>query len=118
MAEKRMFARKIVETDQFLTLSAKAQVLYFHLCLNADDEGFVNNAATIVMPMCNCDDDVLAELIQTGYVLQVYPSIMVITHWYINNNIPKDRFHSSIVPNWKSRLDLVDKIYRIKGGIK
>ena len=118
MAEKRMFARKIVESDDFLALSPKAQMLYFHLNLaGADDEGFVNNARS-VMAMCGCGEDELDELIRTGYVLQVYPTVLAITHWHINNNVPKDRFHSTIIPNWKERLDLVDKIYRYKGGIR
>lgn len=117
MAEKRMFAKKIVESDDFLALSPKAQMLYFHLNLNADDEGFLSNTKAI-MNMVGCGEDELDELIRTGYVLQVYPTVLVITHWHINNNVPKDRFHSTIIPNWKERLDLVDKIYRYKGGIR
>lgn len=116
MADKRMFNRKVIESDLFLSLSYKAQTLYFHLSMNADDEGFINNAKSI-MAMCGCDDDDLEDLIATGYLLQVYPTVLVIRHWYLNNNIPKDRFHSTIIPNWKTRLELVDKVYEVKAHI-
>ena len=43
MAEKRMFARKIIDSDAFLEMPLSAQALYFHLNMRADDDGFVNN---------------------------------------------------------------------------
>ena len=47
MAEKRMFSRELVESDQFLELPLSAQGLYMHICMEADDDGFVNNANRI-----------------------------------------------------------------------
>ena len=41
MAEKRMFAKCVVEGARFLKMPASSQSLYFHLCLNADDDGVV-----------------------------------------------------------------------------
>ena len=41
MAEKRMFSAKIIESDAFLDIPATAQMLYFHICMNTDDDGFV-----------------------------------------------------------------------------
>ena len=41
MAERRMFTQKITESDAFLDMPLSAQALYFHLCMNADDDGFV-----------------------------------------------------------------------------
>ena len=43
MAERRMFARTIVESDAFLDMPLSAQSLYVHLVMNADDWGVVNN---------------------------------------------------------------------------
>ena len=40
MAEKRMFAKSITESDDFLSMSKDAQCLYYHLCMYADDDGF------------------------------------------------------------------------------
>ena len=42
MAEKRMFSRKIVESDAFLDMPTSAQALYLHLGMEADDDGVVN----------------------------------------------------------------------------
>ena len=44
MAERRMFTAKIVESDDFTEMPFSAQCLYFHLNMNADDDGFLNNA--------------------------------------------------------------------------
>lgn len=40
MAEKRMFSTKIINSDPFKEMPLSAQALYFHLGMNADDEGF------------------------------------------------------------------------------
>ena len=44
MAARRMFAFAITSSDAFLDMPLSAQALYFHLCLSADDDGFVNCA--------------------------------------------------------------------------
>ncbi|NCB72482.1 MAG: DNA replication protein DnaD, partial [Clostridia bacterium] len=37
MAERRMFAMTIIDSDAFLDMPLSAQALYFHLCMRADD---------------------------------------------------------------------------------
>ena len=44
MAERRMFAKTIIDSDAFLNMPLSAQALYFHLSMRADDDGFINNA--------------------------------------------------------------------------
>ena len=44
MAQRRMFSRKITETDRFLEMPLSSQALYFHLNMGADDEGFIDKA--------------------------------------------------------------------------
>ena len=39
MAQKRMFDKSILETDNFLNISLTAKALYFLLGMEADDEG-------------------------------------------------------------------------------
>lgn len=56
MAERRMFAKKITESDAFLDMPSSTQMLYFHLSMNADDDGFVNNPKKI-QRMCGASDD-------------------------------------------------------------
>ena len=105
-----------MESDEFMNLSREAQILYVFLNLNADDEGFVNNAKR-VMAFCDCEEKDLDELIYSGYVIRIFPTVLVITHWHLHNNVPKDKFRSTIIENWQSQLDLVDKVYRPKGRI-
>ena len=47
MAERRMFAKVIVDSDAFLDMPLSTQALYFHLSMRADDDGFLNNARKI-----------------------------------------------------------------------
>ena len=38
MAKKRMLSIDVIESDEFCSLPASAQCLYFHLCMNADND--------------------------------------------------------------------------------
>ena len=48
MAEKRMFTQKIVESDDFLEMPFSTRCLYFHLNMNADDDGFLNSSGKVI----------------------------------------------------------------------
>ena len=41
MADRRMFSRRIINSAKFLKMPVSTQCLYFHLGLNADDDGIV-----------------------------------------------------------------------------
>ena len=43
MATKRMFSKDIVGSDAFQDMPHSSQLLYFHLGMEADDDGFVGN---------------------------------------------------------------------------
>ena len=43
MAERRMFAKKIIDSAAFLDMPLSTHSLYFHLSMRADDEGCINN---------------------------------------------------------------------------
>ena len=57
MAQKRMFDKAITNSDEFLELPDSTQVLYFHLSMNADDDGFVNNWKSIMKMTGTKEDD-------------------------------------------------------------
>ena len=57
MAERRMFAKTIIDSDAFLDLPLSSQALYFHLSMRADDEGFINNPKKIQRMIGASDDD-------------------------------------------------------------
>lgn len=91
MAQKRMFDKSITNDDSFLEMSIGSQVLYFHLSMNADDDGFVNNWKSI-MKMVGAKEDDLKVLIAKSYVIPFETGVIVIKHWKINNYLRNDRY--------------------------
>lgn len=91
MAEKRMFAKTIVLSDEFLDMPATSRCLYFTLSMLADDDGFVNNPKSI-MRQCSATQDDLAILLTKRFVLGFDDGVLVIKHWRINNYLRADRY--------------------------
>lgn len=113
MAERRMFSKTIINSDLFLDLPSSAQNLYFHLSLNADDEGFVNSPKNI-MKYVNSQTEDIELLIENGFVNKFDSGIVVIIHWNLHNYIQKDRFKATIYQKEKQQLVLVGKKYVMK----
>lgn len=91
MAERRMFSKKIVCSDSFLDLSMDAQLLYFHLGMAADDDGFVSNPKAVTR-LCGASSDSLNELTDKRFILKFEESnVVLVKHWLINNQLRKDR---------------------------
>ena len=90
MAERRMFAKSIIDSDAFLDMPLSTQALYFHLCMRADDEGFVNNPKKI-QRMVGCSDDDARLLIAKSFIIPFDSGVVVIKHWRIHNYIRGDR---------------------------
>lgn len=90
MAEKRMFAKTIIDSDLFLDMPVTAQLLYFHLCMRADDDGFINNPKRIMRDV-RCSDDDMKVLVAKDFVIPFESGVIVIKHWRLHNYIRKDR---------------------------
>nr|DAP28096.1 MAG TPA: hypothetical protein [Caudoviricetes sp.] len=90
MAERRMFARTIVESDAFLDMPLSAQALYLHLGMSADDWGFVNNMRSI-RRMCGASEDDLRLLVAKKFLLAFDSGAAVIKSWWVNNYVKSDR---------------------------
>ena len=91
MPEKRMFTKKITESDAFLEMPLSTQCLYFHLNMNADDDGFVNNPRRCVK-LIGANDDDLKLLIAKAFVLAFESGVVVIKHWWMHNTLRNDRY--------------------------
>lgn len=89
-----MFSLKIVDTDMFLDMSKDAQLLYFHLSMRADDEGFVSNPRKIMRMIGSSDDDIKLLVIK-NFIIPFDSGICVIKDWKIHNYIQKDRFEDT-----------------------
>lgn len=105
MAERRMFTQKITESDAFLEMPMSAQALYFHLCMNADDDGFVKNPKRINRMMGGNDDD-LKILIMKVFLIPYDSGVVVIKHWRMHNLLRQDRYKPSEYVEEKSMLFL------------
>ena len=105
MAEKRMLSKKVLDTDAFLDMPLSAQALYFHLVINADDEGFVGNPKRIRDYIGAAESD-LDLLIEKRFVLMLKSSVAVIRHWKIHNTLRRDRSHPTVFTEEKSQLIL------------
>ena len=105
MAERRMFAKTIIDSDVFLDMPHSTQLLYFHLAMRADDDGFINNPKNI-MRMIGCKDDDIAVLITKKFIIPFESGIVVIKHWKIHNYIAKDRYKETKYIEEKSLLQL------------
>ena len=100
-----MFSLDIVDSDAFLDMPITSQVLYFHLAMHADDEGFIGNPKRI-MKMISVQDDDMKILKAKRFVLTFENGVIVIKHWLIHNTIRMDRFRPTTYQKEKQRLFL------------
>jgi hypothetical protein len=107
MATKRMFTPKITESDSFLDMPATSQNLYFHLCMNADDDGFVGNPKRIERMIGSSPDD-NRILYSKGFTIPFESGIIVIKHWRMHNVLRKDRYNETAYLDEKKQLYLKD----------
>lgn len=115
MAERRMFAKTIIDSDAFLEMPITAQLLYFHLAMRADDDGFINKPKAILR-MCGCKDDDMKMLFFKKFVIPFESGVVVIKHWKIHNYIRKDTYTETKYKEEKSSLELDENsAYRLSG---
>ncbi len=105
MAERRMFSKTIVDSDAFLDMPQSTQVLYFHLSMRADDDGFINNPKKI-QRMVGASDDDLKLLIAKNFIIPFESGVVVIKHWRLHNYIQKDRYKPTLYKAEMARLTL------------
>ena len=106
MAERRMFTKKITESDAFSELPATTQALYFHLCMSADDDGF-SNQIRMAMFNAHADRKDLDTLIEKKFVIFFEDrGVAVVKHWKMHNYIQKDRYNETKYLEEKARLIL------------
>lgn len=114
MAERRMIAKSIVFSDDFLDMPLSSRCLYFTFLSVADDDGFINNPKSIIR-QCGASNDDLRLLIAKSYIIPFESGVIVIKHWKIHNYIQADRCKPTLYQEEKDRLiTLKDKSYELK----
>ena len=86
-----MFSKDITTSDAFREMPTSSQALYFHLGMEADDDGFLDNYKGL-MRAVNATDDDLRILIAKRFLILFPSKVVVVKHWLINNTIRKDRY--------------------------
>ena len=118
MAERRMFAKTIIDSDAFLDMPLSAQCLYFHLSMRGDDDGFINNPKKI-QRMIGASDDDLKLLIAKNFIIPFESGIVVIKHWKIHNYIRGDRKKETVYPDEMALLTTKENgSYTLVGNVK
>ena len=94
MAQRRMFNKQITNSDDFLEMPLSSQCLYFHLSMNADDDGFINNWKSIIK-LTGAKEDDLKVLVAKQYIIPFESGVLIIKHWRLNNYLRRDRYTES-----------------------
>jgi hypothetical protein len=109
MANRRMFNKEIVNSDAFSSMPISSQALYFHLGMEADDDGFINNPLRVVRTI-NVSADDLKVLQAKRFIIDFNTGIIVIKHWRKNNQIRTDRYKET------NYLEEASQLYVKKDG--
>ena len=123
-----MMTKTITNSARFIKMPKDSQALYFHLCMNADDDGIVE--AFSIMKQIDSGEDNLRVLSAKNFVKILNEDLVTyITDWNEHNTIRADRKINSIyqkllvqllpeaqIINPKPRSDVKDNSNRLEGG--
>lgn len=102
-----MFSKEITTSDLFVDMPASTQLLYFHLGMEADDEGFIGNARMLGRAYGASNDDI--KLLQAkGFIIVFESGVTVVKDWNVNNKLRKDRFKPTIYQDERSLLTIME----------
>ena len=90
MCKKIEIDLDMLNSDAFVDMPKSAQLLYFHLLINSNADGIVNNAKAIQRAI-RVDDDTINILIQENFVLET-----------------EDVYEYLVVDNLRLRLEMCD----------
>ena len=109
---------ELMRSDEFLDLPAQSQLLYVHLSVEADDDGFLCGKKRIIA-MLGYTEKTYEALVAAGFILAFPSGAAVITHWPLLNKVPRDRYTSTRHQAEKSMLEQVPGVgYALKKETK
>lgn len=112
MAERRMFSKKLVDTDMFLDMPATARLLYYDLAMRADDDGFVGSPRGIMRSTGATNDD-MNILLMRKFVISFESGVIVIRHWRLHNYIQSDRYKPTVYTKERKMLSESKGVYEL-----
>lgn len=111
MAQKRMFDKRVVESDKFTDLPNSSKALYFMAGMSADDKGFFQPRR--LQKMCGFTDDDFKILIAKGYFILFESGVMVVTDWNKNNWLDSRRVTETEYVDELNLLKLINERYEL-----
>lgn len=116
MAERRMFTKKITDSDAFIEMPSTTQALYLHLNQAADDDGF-NNQIQIAMMKAHASVDDLKLLMLKNFIIRFENGVIVIKHWRMHNTLRKDRYTPTNFQEELAQLSIKENLsYSLSDG--
>lgn len=100
MRKARMISSEVLETRGFCALAPRAQALYVHMQLYADDDGVVSNER-LPMLSCGANQRDLDTLVENRFVIRA-GRVYVIKHWWLHNNLARSKHNTT---KWLDDLD-------------
>jgi hypothetical protein len=111
MAQKRMFDKRVVESDKFTDLPNSSKALYFMAGMSADDKGFFQPRR--LQKMCGFTDDDFKILIAKGFFIAFESGVMVVTDWNKNNWLDSRRITETEYVDELKLLKLINERYEL-----
>jgi len=106
-----MFANDIINSDPFLDMGQGAQLLYFHLGMQADDDGFVSPQRVMRMVGASVDD--LKVLEAKKFIISFPSGVRVIRHWREHNTVRMDRYTPTHHQEERGHIKLNGTVYML-----
>lgn len=111
MAQKRMFDKRVVESDTFTDLPNSSKALYFMAGMSADDKGFFQPRR--LQKMCGFTDDDFKILIAKRFFIAFDSGVMVVTDWNKNNWLDSRRVTETEYIDELNLLKLINEKYEL-----
>ena len=104
-----MFSKVITNSSRFLMMPQSAQNLYFHLGMNADDDGFCEHFTIMRMTESKPDD---LRILQFKEFVKIFDDkVLIVLDWKENNYVRSDRYTPSrYLKIYKEELELLSGI--------
>ena len=98
-----------MRSDAFLELPPESQLLYVHLLVEADDDGFIRGKK-YVLAMLGLKEDAFTALSRAGFLIVFATGSAAIAHWPLMNKVPKDRYTPTRCRTEMAQLETVEGI--------
>lgn len=112
MAQKRMFDKRVIESDRFTDLPNSSKALYFMAGMSADDKGFFQPRR--LQKTYGFADDDFKVLLAKNYFMVFESGVMVVTDWNKNNWLDSRRVTETEYIDELKLLKLINNKYELK----